>query len=249
MLTDSHCHLSNEYYEDIELIINNALENKVNRYITSGYDQKSNEEIVVITNRYDNLYGTLGIHPHSALDYNESWLEYIKKKLDHKNIIAVGEIGLDYYYGKETKDEQKVLFHKMLKLAEERKKAVVIHSRDATEDTINILKEYNLKGVIHSFSGSYETAQIYIKMGYILGINGTVTFKNSKLIDVLKRLDLENIILETDCPYLTPEPNRGKKNEPKNILDIAKYLSKELKIPIEEIALQTEKNIQRTFDI
>lgn len=249
MLTDSHCHLSNEYYEEIELIINNALENKVNRYITSGYDQKSNEEIVVITNRYDNLYGTLGIHPHSALDYNESWLEYIKKNLDHKNIIAVGEIGLDYYYGKETKDEQIVLFHKMLKLAEERKKPVVIHSRDATEETINILKEYNLKGVIHSFSGSYETAQIYIKMGYILGINGTVTFKNSKLIDVLKRLDLENIILETDCPYLTPEPNRGKKNEPKNILDIAKYLSKELKVPIEKIAEQTEKNIQRIFDI
>lgn len=247
--TDSHCHLSEKYYDDIDVIIDNAKERNVLRYITSGYDNDSNKEVSVIVNRYKNLFGTLGIHPHSALDYDFSWIEFINENVNNQKIIAIGEIGLDYYYGKNTKEEQINLFHKMLKLSQAKSKPVVIHSREATEDTIKILKEYSLKGVIHSFSGSYETAQIYIKMGYLLGINGTVTFKNSKLIEVIRKVGIENIILETDCPYLTPEPNRGKKNEPKMVIDIVNYLSKELDISAEEISYQTEKNIKRIFDI
>lgn len=247
--TDSHCHLSEKYYDDIDVIIDNAKERNVLRYITSGYDNDSNKEVSVIVNRYKNLFGTLGIHPHSALDYDFSWIEFINENINNQKIIAIGEIGLDYYYGKNTKEEQINLFHKMLKLSQAKSKPVVIHSREATEDTIKILKEYSLKGVIHSFSGSYETAQIYIKMGYLLGINGTVTFKNSKLIEVIRKVGIENIILETDCPYLTPEPNRGKKNEPKMVIDIVNYLSKELDISAEEISSQTEKNIKRIFDI
>ncbi len=247
--TDSHCHLSEKYYDDIDVIIDNAKERNVLRYITSGYDNDSNKEVSVIVNRYKNLFGTLGIHPHSALDYDFSWIEFINENVNNQKIIAIGEIGLDYYYGKNTKEEQINLFHKMLKLSQAKSKPVVIHSREATEDTIKILKEYSLKGVIHSFSGSYETAQIYIKMGYLLGINGTVTFKNSKLIEVIRKVGIENIILETDCPYLTPEPNRGKKNEPKMVIDIVNYLSKELDISAEEISSQTEKNIKRIFDI
>ena len=167
-LTDSHCHLSKEHYENIEMVVKEAKSKGVNRYVVSGFDNDSNLEILSLINKFPEIYGTLGIHPHSALDYNEEWLNEIEKNIEYKKIVALGEIGLDYYYGKETMSEQKVLFHKQLKIAERLKKPVVIHSREATEDTINILKQYDLKGVIHSLSGSYETAIIYIKMLFIV---------------------------------------------------------------------------------
>ena len=164
-------------------------------------------------------------------------------------IVAIGEIGLDYHYGKDDKDKQIEIFRKQLKIAENLHLPVVIHSRDATEDTINVLKDFHLHGVIHSFSGSLETAKIYLNMGYKLGVNGVITFKNAKLKDVYKELSPNDIVLETDSPYLAPEPHRGEQNSPKNILDIALFVASIYDITLEELAKTTNENIRHIFDI
>lgn len=249
MFTDTHCHIYQEYYEKIDNIIKNAQENKVTRMINNGCDSKSNMEVLKLTEEHENMFGTLGIHPEKVEEYKEEDLKWIEENLYHKKIIAIGEIGLDYHYTKENKEEQKRLLEKQLLIAQNHNLPVIIHSREATEDTINILKKYKIKGVIHSFSGSLETAKIYIKMGYLLGINGVITFKNSKLKEVIKEIPLENIVLETDSPYLTPEPYRGKRNEPARILDIANFISELKEVKIEELARITNDNIRRIFDI
>ena len=212
MLTDTHCHLYSEYYDDIENILKEAKENNIVRYISDGCDLNSNKEMLELSSKYDNIYITLGIHPESVEDYKDEDLLFIKDNLKNKKVIAIGEIGLDYYYSKENKDIQKELFEKQLKIAQDNDLPVVVHSREATQDTIDILKKYKVKGVIHSFTGSLEVAKIYIKMGFVLGVNGVITFKNSNVKDVIKEVGLENIILETDSPYLTPHPYRGKQN-------------------------------------
>ena len=249
MFTDTHCHIYKEYYKNLDEIINNAKNNKVNRMINNGCNSASNKEVLELLKKYDTMYGALGIHPESVETYQESDITFIKNNLENDRIIAIGEIGLDYHYTKENKEEQKKLLEVQLSIAKNANLPVIIHSREATEDIINILKKYNLKGVIHSFSGSYETAQIYIKMGYLLGINGVITFKNSKLKEVIKKIPLENIILETDSPYLTPEPYRGKRNEPARILDIAKFICELKGVSLEELARITNDNIKRIFDI
>lgn len=249
MYTDSHCHLLNEYYDNIDKIIEEAIKNGVNRFITSGYDQISNQETVELIKKHVNVYGTIGVHPNNVSKATESWFEYIKSNIDNFKIIAVGEIGLDYHYGKDNKDLQLLWFNKQLEYAEKNNFPVIIHSRDATEDTIKCLKKYRLKGVIHSFGGSLETAKEYINMGFVLGINGTITFKNSKLNEIIKEIDNDYIIIETDSPYLTPEPNRGEINYPKYIINIAKYIAELKNISLVELEKITNSNIKRIFDI
>lgn len=249
MFTDTHCHLYKEYYNDLDIILKQAESNNVNRYIVSGCNQKSNEEVIKLINNYSNIYGTLGIHPEDVENYNEKDLYFIEKNLSNKKIIAIGEIGLDYYYTKENKEEQIKLFERQLAIAEKYNKPVVIHSREATQDTIDTLKKYKVKGVIHSFSGSLEVAKIYIKMGFLIGVNGVITFKNSKVKDVIKELGLENIILETDSPYLTPHPYRGTQNSPKYILNIAEFIADLYSVDLEKLAKITNDNISRIFDI
>ena len=249
MFTDTHCHLYKEYYEDLDEILKNCQENKINRMINNGCDSKSNQEVLYLITKYPNMYGALGIHPESVDTYKEEDLTWLEKNIKNKKIIAIGEIGLDYHYTNENKEKQKSLFEHQLSIAENENLPVIIHSREATEDTINILKKYKTKGVIHSFSGSKETAKIYIKMGYLLGINGVITFKNSKLKEVIKDIPLENIVLETDSPYLTPEPFRGKRNEPARILDIARFICDLKSISLEELSKITNANIKRIVDI
>ena len=193
MFTDSHCHLLKEYYKNISREIKSAEKNNVNRFINIGCDTEAIKEVVNLVVSHHNMYGAIGIHPNEIndniiVDYN-----YIEKNIKNKKIIALGEIGLDYHYDNDKKLQQK-WFEKQLTLAEKEQIPVIIHSRDATIDTINILKKHKVKGIIHSFSGSYETAMEYIKMGFLLGINGVVTFKNSKLKDVLDKLSLEYIV-------------------------------------------------------
>ena len=249
MFTDTHCHLYKEYYENINEIIKEAKENGITRYIVSGCDQSSNEEVMNLIQTGEGIYGNLGIHPENVDDYNQNDLKYIEDNLENEKIIGIGEIGLDYHYTKENKEEQINLFHQQLKLAEKYQMPVVIHSREATQDTIDILKQYKVKGVIHSFSGSLETAQIYIKMGFVLGINGVVTFKNSHLKEVIEKIDPKNIILETDSPYLTPHPYRGQQNSPKCIKEIANFVADLYGISTEKLSEITNENIGRIFDI
>lgn len=250
MFTDTHCHIYNEYYEEgIDAIYEKMKASNIVRAINNGCDGKSNKEVISLLGKYDWMYGTLGIHPESADTYTEEDLKYVEEHINDPKVVAIGEIGLDYYWTKDNKDKQKELFEYQLKLAEKVNKPVVIHSREATQDTIDMLGKYNVTGVIHSFSGSYETARIYIKKGFLLGINGVITFKNCNLKDVVEKLDLGNIVLETDSPYLTPVPYRGKRNDPSHIWDIAEYVAKLKGISIEELSKETNGNIVRCFDI
>lgn len=247
MLIDTHCHLYKEYYGDIDNIIKLSKENNVMDYINNGCDAKSNIEVLKSVEKYPSVYGALGIHPEYFENYTLDDIKFIEDNLSNPKIVAIGEIGLDYHYSKENKDEQIKLLELQLELAEKYDIPVIIHSREATEDTINTLKKYNVKGVIHSFSGSLETARIYIKMGYLLGINGVITFKNCNLKDTLKEIPIENIVLETDSPYLTPVPFRGKQNNPSHILDIAKFIGEIYDLSLEEVAKVTTDNVKKLY--
>lgn len=247
MYTDTHCHIYKEYYKDITNILNNAKNVGILKVINNGCDNKSNKEVIKLASIYPNMYCAIGIHPEYAETYNEKDIQFIEQNLTNKKVIAIGEIGLDYHYTKENKENQIKLFEAQLSLAENHQIPVIIHSREATNDTINTLKKYHVKGIIHSFSGSLETANEYIKMGFLLGINGVITFKNSKLKDVIKEIDLRNIVLETDSPYLTPEPLRGKQNNPANITHIANFLCNLKNISNEELSTITNNNLKNLF--
>ncbi len=248
MFVDTHCHIFKSDYDNIDEVLNNASNNNVKYYINNGSDREYNKEVLELVKEYDNMYGALGIHPETVDDYSLDDIEFIKNNLSNEKIVAIGEIGLDYHYTKENKDEQIKLLEMQLSLAEEYNLPVIIHSRDATEDTINTLKKFNCRGTIHSFSGSLETAKIYIKMGYLLGVNGVITFKNCNIKDVIKEVGLDNIVLETDSPYLTPVPYRGMQNNPSHILDIAKFVSELYNISLEELSYRTNENIKRMYE-
>ena len=248
MFVDTHCHIFKSDYDNIDEVLNNASNNNVKYYINNGSDREYNKEVLELVKEYDNMYGALGMHPETVDDYSLDDIEFIKNNLSNEKIVAIGEIGLDYHYTKENKDEQIKLLEMQLSLAEEYNLPVIIHSRDATEDTINTLKKFNCRGTIHSFSGSLETAKIYIKMGYLLGVNGVITFKNCNIKDVIKEVGLDNIVLETDSPYLTPVPYRGMQNNPSHILDIAKFVSELYNVSLEELSYRTNENIKRMYE-
>ena len=248
MFIDTHCHLSKEDYDDIDKVIEEDKEADVDKIVVSGCSRESIEEVMSFKDKYDMVYVTIGYHPEYADSVSEKDLDYLKSLLGEKKVIGIGEIGLDYHYTKDNKDKQIWLFEEQLKIAESFNLPVVIHSRDATQDTINTLKKYKVKGIIHCFSGSLETAKIYISMGFLLGIGGVVTFKNSKLKDVVKEIPLESIVLETDSPYLAPVPFRGKVNSSKYLEYIAKFIAEVKNISVEELAEITSKNASSLFD-
>lgn len=248
MYIDTHCHLSREDYDDIDKVIEENKNANVDKIVVSSCSRESIEEVMDLKDRYDMVYVTIGYHPEYADTVSQSDLDNLKSLLGEKKIIGIGEIGLDYHYTKDTKDKQIWLFEEQLKIAEEFNLPVVIHSRDATMDTINTLKKYKVKGIIHCFSGSLETANIYISMGFLLGIGGVVTFKNSKLKDVVKELSLESIVLETDSPYLTPVPFRGKINSSKYLEFIANFIADIKNISVDELAEITSRNASSLFD-
>lgn len=245
MLIDSHCHL--DQYENIDKVIDNAINNNVKYLIASGSEKADNEFNMNLIDKYDNLFFSYGFHPYEAGKISAKDLNKLEEYIKQDKVIAIGEIGLDYHYGKDTMEDQKKIFRQQLDIATKYNMPVVIHTRDAFLDTYNILKEYNLKGVIHCFSGSVETAKEFISLGYYLGIGGVVTFQNSNLKDVVKELGISNVILETDSPYLSPI--RGQKNEPANIKIIAEYLSELLNVTLDEVAQKTTENVISLFNI
>lgn len=248
MYIDTHCHLSIEDYLDIDKVIEENKNASVDKIVVSGCSKESIDEVMDLKDKYDMVYVTIGYHPEYADTVTEADLDYLKSLLGEKKIIGIGEIGLDYHYTKENKDKQIWLFEEQLKIADALNLPVVIHSRDATMDTINTLKKYKVKGIIHCFSGSLETANIYISMGFLLGIGGVVTFKNSKLKDVVKEVPLESIVLETDSPYLAPVPFRGKINSSKYLEFIANFIADIKNISVDELAEITSRNASSLFD-
>ena len=248
MYIDTHCHLSREDYDDIDKVIEENKNANIDKIVVSGCSRESIEEVMDLKDRYDMVYVTIGYHPEYADTVTESDLDYLKSLLGEKKVVGIGEIGLDYHYTKENKDKQIWLFEEQLKIANAFNLPVVIHSRDATMDTINTLKKYKVKGIIHCFSGSLETANIYISMGFLLGIGGVVTFKNSKLKDVVKEVPSESIVLETDSPYLAPVPFRGKINSSKYLEFIANFIADIKNISVDELAEITSRNASSLFD-
>ena len=246
MLIDSHCHLVNEDY-NIDEIIEKAKENDVKYLIVSGSERDDNKLNIKLLDKYDNIFLSAGYHPSMASSVTEDDYNFLERCLMNDRVVAVGEIGLDYHYGKEDMEDQKELFRRQLDLAKKYNKPVVIHTRDAFLDTYNILREYNLSGVIHCFSGSLEVAKQYLDLGYYLGIGGVVTFKNSKLKDVIKEIGLGRVVFETDSPYLSPI--RGEKNEPGNVKLVCEFISDLLGLSFDEVAKITSNNSITLFKL
>lgn len=250
MMIDTHCHLSINDYDNLDEIISH-MENNI--MIVSGADDRSNREVLELCHKYPNVYGTIGIHPTELDSIVDDTFDFIEQNIHDPKIVGIGEIGLDYYWDKdeETKKNQKEIFIKQIELANQYGKTIVIHSREAAEDTYNILKEHlHTKAVLHCYSYSLEMARRFLQMDLKLGIGGVLTFKNSsKLREIVRELDLSCFLLETDSPYLTPEPYRGKKNEPYNIYYVAEKIAEIKDLPLNTILDATTKSAIRQFDL
>lgn len=248
MMIDTHCHLDKDDYPDLDTVIKN-MENNI--MIVSGSTASSNKEVVELCDKYNNIFGTIGIHPQEITKTIEDDLKFIEDNLKNPKIVGIGEIGLDYYYDDVEKDVQRKYFIKQLNLARKYNKCVVIHTRDAIQETYDILKNYSdLKINIHCFSGSLEMANKFISLGCKLGIGGVVTFKNSdKIKNVVKNVDITKLLLETDSPYLTPEPFRGKRNEPYNIYFVAQKIAESKNISLDEVFKITSATAIEQFDL
>jgi len=249
MFIDTHCHLFSEYYDDIEEIINKCKKNNIKRIIVSGVDMKSNIEVLDLINKYDIVYGSIGFHPTELDNFRYDDLIWLEEHINDNKIVAVGEIGLDYHYDNTNKEKQYDILKRQLDIAQKYNKPIIFHSRDAIGDTYNILKEYKLRGSIHCYSGSVPMAREFTKLGYMIGVGGVVTYKNSKILkEVVKDTDLSYILLETDAPYLCPEPYRGKKNDSSYIYEIAMVIAKLKDTSLVEVSRVTSDNAERLFD-
>nr|MBP3258526.1 TatD family hydrolase [Bacilli bacterium] len=244
MMIDTHCHLCESDYDNLKEIINHMGNNIM---ICSGADNENNFSTIKLINEYDNIYGTIGFHPDEVDNYD---LKFIEDNINNPKIVGIGEIGLDYYHDSD-KELQKELFIKQLDLARLYNKPVVIHSRDAAEDTFNILENYkDLKIVLHCYGYSLDMAKKFLKLGCKFGIGGVLTFKNGKkLVEVVENIGIENLLLETDSPYLTPEPYRGSKNEPYNITFVAAKIAELKNMKIDEVFEITTKNACEIYNI
>ena len=253
MIFDSHAHYdSQQFNEDREELLLSMKENGVGTILNSGASWDSVTEVVELAHKYPFVYAAVGMHPDEVGDLNEERFEYLKSQCQKEKVVAVGEIGLDYYWDNESHDVQKKWFIRQLELARELDLPVIIHSRDAAADTLEIMKEYGqgLRGVIHCFSYSIELAREYVKMGFHIGIGGVVTFKNGrKLKEIAAEIPLDRILLETDCPYLAPVPFRGKRNCSIYISYVAEEIANLKVISCEEVVAQTEKNAKKLFRI
>lgn len=249
MFIDTHCHVLSEYYDNINEVVNQCKKNNVCRIIVNGCDINSNKEVLELVSKYDIIYGAIGFHPTELDDFNDEYFEFLENNISNPKIVAIGEIGLDYYYDNTDKNKQKEIFKRQLDIANKYSKPIIVHSRNSIQDTYNILKEYNLFGSIHCFSGSVEMAREFIKIGYKLGIGGIITYKNAKNIrEVVKDIDLSYILLETDSPYLTPVPYRGKSNSPEYIPLIANTIADIKNISINDVSEVTTASAEEIFD-
>jgi len=254
MLFDSHAHLdASKFDQDRDAVIKRAYDSGVKWIMNPGADYESSINAVKLAETYDFMYAAVGIHPHDAKTLDDMMLGLIKAMARKTKVKAIGEIGLDYHYDFSPRDEQIYWFRKQLQLAKELKMPVIIHDREANNDVMNILKEENSfeTGVLmHCFSGSAELARQYVKLGAYISIAGPVTFKNSrKLIEVVEMVPLDRLMIETDSPYLTPTPFRGKRNESAHVRYVAEKIAEIKGLTFEEVAEQTAINAKKYFNI
>ena len=251
-IIDSHTHLMDEMYaNDIEEVINRCKEHDLEAVINIGYDVPSSEKAVELAQKYDWMYAIVGLHPDACNEPNVD-LKFIKKLTKKPKVVAIGEIGLDYHYEETNRDNQKAGFIKQIELANKLSLPVCIHSRDADMDMIQILKEHKINTgfVMHCFSSSVEIAKEILKLGGFISLAGTVTFKNARnLLEVAKMVPIDKLLLETDAPYLTPEPYRGTRNEPWHVWETANKVAKLREISLDELVEQIDNNCRNIYKI
>lgn len=250
MMIDTHCHLNiEEFADDYKDVIERAKDNGVQQMIVIGIDPISNQKAIEIAEYYDFVYATVGIHPGVVDDYG---LDGLKALLRHKKVVALGEIGLDFYWKDDNKDRQIDIFKKQLDMAVSLGLPVVIHTRNSFSEAYEVVKPYQgkIKGVFHCFSSHLEDAKKAVDLGFYVGIDGPVTFKNAKDIkEIAKDIALESILIETDSPYLSPHPFRGKRNEPSRLIHIAKAIADIKHISVDEVITQTSMNAKHLFKL
>lgn len=254
MFIDTHVHLNAEQYnDDLQEVINRALAANVKKMVVVGFDRLTINRAMELIEEYDFLYAAIGWHPVDAIDCTESDLQWIEELAKHPKVVAIGETGLDYYWDKSPKEIQQKLLRKQIQLAKRVKLPIVIHNREATADCVRILQEEHAEdvgGVMHCFSGSVETAEICIKMNFMISLGGPVTFKNAKKPkEVAEKIPLQYLMIETDAPYLAPHPNRGKRNEPSFVPLVAEEIARLKGLTVEEVAQKTTENAHRFFKI
>ena len=254
MLIDSHAHLDDRRFNrDRDMIIKKLQDNGIELVINIGADLKTSIASVSLADKYENIYAAVGVHPHSAKEVDESTIEILRSFASREKVVAIGEIGLDFYRDLSPRDVQRKWFKEQIKLAKEVDLPVVIHSRDADQEVFDTLKEAQdgtLRGVMHCYSGSAELAREFIKIGFHIYLAGPVTFNNARVPkEVAKAVPLDKLLIETDAPYLTPEPYRGKRNEPIFVKYVAGTIADIKGITYEELAKATNRNTKELFGI
>ncbi len=252
MLIDTHAHLNSKAFdEDREEVIRRAQEVGIKRIVNVGFNRETIPSSLQLAESYDFIYSTVGWHPQDAIHMQEGDLEWLESLCDHPKVVAIGEIGLDYYWDTSPKEVQHRVFREQIRLARKLKLPIVIHNRDAHADVVRLLKEENaaeVGGIMHCFSGSWEIAKECLNMNFYLSFGGPVTFKNAKQPkEVLKKTPLDRLLIETDCPYLTPEPYRGKRNESSYVRYVAEAAAELKGISIEEMSIITTNNAFQLF--
>ncbi len=255
MLIDSHAHIDDQKYnEDREAVLENARAAGVELIINPGADEASSFRAVAMSEKYPMVYATVGIHPHDAKDYvPEKHDALLTEWAQKEKVVAIGEIGLDYHYDYSPRDVQQEVFIRQLIIAKAVQLPIVIHNRESMEDMVRILKQYfapEYGGIMHSYSGSVEMAKVFLEMGFHLSISGPLTFSNArKLPEVVAMMPLDRLLIETDSPYLTPTPHRGKRNEPAYVRFVAAEIARIRGMAVEEVAEMTTRNAKRVFGI
>ncbi len=254
MIFDTHAHYDDEAFDSdrAELLLS-MKESGISNIVNVGASIVTTQNTLNLVKEYPFMYGAVGVHPSETAELNDELLKWLKNVANSERIVAVGEIGLDYYWDEPDKDTQKKWFKAQLKLAHEVKKPIIIHSREAANDTYEIMKEYEaekLGGIVHCFSYSVEMAEKFLDMGFYLGIGGVLTFKNAKkLKEVAEYMPMDRLVLETDCPYLSPEPNRGKRNSSLNLSYVADAVARVKGISREEVERVTFENALKVYRI
>lgn len=254
MLIDTHVHLNAEQYnEDLDAVIDRARDNGIEKMVVVGCDRESIERTMEMIDEYDDIYGVIGWHPVDAIDCTDDDLRWIEELSKHEKIVGIGETGLDYHWDKSPKDVQKELFRKQIALAKRVNLPIIIHNRESTADCVEILKEedaHEVGGIMHAFSADERTADEIIAMNFYVSLGGPVTFKNAQLPkDIAVHIPLDRLLVETDAPYLTPHPYRGKRNEPAHVKLVAEKIAELRNISYEALGQATTENAERLFNL
>ena len=248
-MIDTHCHINDEKYKhDIDIIVQKAIDSGVKKMICVGVDLETSEKAILISNKYEQVYATVGYHPHESKDAPQRYIYELEDMAKNSKVVAIGETGLDYYYNISPKSIQKNIFNEQIELSKDLNIPIIMHNRDSDKDLLSIIESSKLDyGVVHCFSSDWGMAEKLLKLDIKLSFTGMVTFIKDPIEEVLKKIKLDDFFLETDSPYLAPNPHRGKRNEPAMVNLIAQKIAQIKNVPLETIVESTTKNALSFF--